>query len=42
MKTATIYLATGTSRRMGTDKRSLFLNGVSLEVWLLKMPCYLN
>ncbi|MBY8911997.1 NTP transferase domain-containing protein [Bacillus sp. YC2] len=30
MKTAAIYLAAGTSRRMGTDKRSLFLNGVSL------------
>ncbi|BEV40902.1 NTP transferase domain-containing protein [Bacillus stercoris] len=30
MKTAAIYLAAGTSRRMGTDKRSLFLNGASL------------
>lgn len=36
MKTAAIYLAAGTSRRMGTDKRSLVLNGVSLGSMALK------
>ncbi|AUS10743.1 xanthine dehydrogenase [Bacillus subtilis] len=36
MKTAAIYLAAGTSRRMGTDKRSLFLNGASLGSMALK------
>jgi len=30
MKTVALYLAAGTSRRMGTDKRSLVLNGASL------------
>ncbi|MED0587380.1 NTP transferase domain-containing protein [Bacillus subtilis] len=36
MKTVAIYLAAGTSRRMGTDKRSLLLNGVSLGSLALK------
>ncbi|WP_159888129.1 NTP transferase domain-containing protein [Paenibacillus puerhi] len=36
MKTVAIYLAAGSSRRMGMDKRSLCLNGVSLGSIALK------